>query len=142
VLFRSSFAFLLFVLFFCFFHPILYTAFDRELAKTKGVKTALIEHVMMLAIAVTIVSSIRLIGIMLLMSLLTVPQMTANLFTSQFKNIIFFSFLIGITGCFSGLFISFYLNVPSGATIIFVQVLLFFASKLVLFLRQKTIKQA
>jgi zinc transport system permease protein len=139
--FAGIFALLLITLFCRFFYPILYTAFDSESAKTKGIKTALIEHLMMLAIAITIVSSIRLIGIMLLMSLLTVPQMTANLFTSRFKNLIFYSVLTGIIGCFSGLFLSYYLNVPSGATIIFVQVILFLVCKAVIFLCQKTIKR-
>ena len=117
---------LLLILGFSFFlTQILYTAFDREFAQTKGIHVALIEHLMMLAIAVTIVSSIRLIGIMMLLSLLTIPQMTANVFTSRFKNIIVYSCLFGIIGCFSGLFLSYYLNVPSGAAIIFIQVILF-----------------
>ena len=135
-------AVLLLILFSVFFKPILYTAFDSEFAKTQGVKVALIEHLMMLAIAVTIVSSIRLIGIMLLMSLLTVPQMTANLFTSRLQKIILYSIGLGIAGCFSGLFLSYYLNVPSGAAIIFVQILVFLLCKTALFLYQKTIKRA
>jgi len=118
-------AFLLILVFSFFLKQILYTAFDREFAHTKGIPVAWIEHLMMLAIAVTIVSSIRLIGIMMLLSLLTIPQMTANIFTSRFKNIIISSCIIGIIGCFCGLFLSYYLNVPSGAAIIFVQVILF-----------------
>jgi len=128
--FVGSFTLLLIILFSCFFRSILYTAFDSELARTKGVRTRLIERLMMLAIAISIVASIRLIGIMLLMSLMTIPQMTANLFTSRFKNIIIYSILIGIAGCFSGLFLSYYLNVPSGAAIIFVQVALFLLCKI------------
>jgi len=117
---------LLLTLAFCFFlKQILYTAFDREFAQTKGLPVAWIEYLMMLAIAVTIVASIRLIGIMMLLSLLTIPQMTANTFTSTFKNILIYSCLIGIIGCFGGLFLSYYLNVPSGAAIIFIQVILF-----------------
>ncbi|GHT86407.1 zinc ABC transporter permease [Bacteroidia bacterium] len=138
--FAGILAVLLIATFILFFNPILYTAFDREFAQTQGVKTNLIEHLMMLAIAVTIVASIRLIGIMLLMSLLTVPQMTANLFTARLKNIIVYSILIGIAGCFSGLFLSYYLNVPSGAAIIFVQVILFLLCKTGIFLCKKTIK--
>ena len=140
--FAAVLAVVLSVLFLLFFKPILYTAFDSEFAKTQGVKVALIEHLMMLAIAVTIVSSIRLIGIMLLMSLLTVPQMTANLFTSRMQKIILYSIGLGIIGCFSGLFLSYYLNVPSGAAIIFVQILIFLLCKTTLFLCQKTIKHA
>jgi len=138
--FAGALAVLLSVLFMLFFKPILYTAFDSEFAKTQGVKVALIEHLMMLAIAVTIVSSIRLIGIMLLMSLLTVPQMTANLFTSRFHKIILYSIGFSIIGCFSGLFLSYYLNIPSGAAIIFVQTILFLLCKTALFLYQRTIK--
>lgn len=131
ILFAGIVALILICIFSLYLKPILYTAFDSEFAKTKGIKVGLIENLMMVAIAVTIVASIRLIGIMLLMSLLTVPQMTANLFTSKFRNIILYSILIGIVGCFSGLFISYYLNVPSGAAIIFVQVSLFLVCKIV-----------
>jgi len=139
--FAAVLAVLLSILFLFFFRPILYTAFDSEFAKTQGVRVKWIEQLMMLAIAITIVSSIRLIGIMLLMSLLTVPQMTANLFTSHLKIIILYSIGLGIICCFSGLFLSYFLNVPSGAAIIFVQILLFLFCKTVLFLYQKTIKR-
>ncbi|MDR2627434.1 MAG: metal ABC transporter permease [Dysgonamonadaceae bacterium] len=123
---------------FClFFNRILYTAFDREFAQTKGLPVHLIEQLMMLAIACTIVCAIRLVGIMLLLSLLTLPQMTANLFTSRFKNIILYSILVGLAGCVLGLFLSYYINVPSGATIIFVLVVVFLTCKAGVFIRKK-----
>jgi ABC-type Mn2+/Zn2+ transport systems, permease components len=122
---------LLILAFIYFFNPILYTAFDREYAKAKGLNIGLIENLMMVAIALTIVASIRLVGIMLLMSMLTIPQMTANLFTSKFQRIIIYAILIGLVGCVGGLFISYYLNVPSGACIIFVQIILFLICKLI-----------
>ena len=81
---------------------------------------------MMCFIAMTIVLSIRLVGIMLLMSLLTLPQITVNLFTSDFKKIIWGSIVIGFLGCVSGLVLSYFLNVPSGAFIILFLVVLFF----------------
>ena len=84
---------------------------------------------MMCCIAVTIVLSIRLVGIMLLMSLLTLPQITVNLFTSDFKKIIFGSIVIGFLGCVFGLVLSYFLNVPSGAFIILVLVLFFLVVK-------------
>ena len=121
---------LLIAVFIVFFNPILYTAFDREFAQTKGVRVRLIEQLMMLAIAVTIVLSIRLVGIMLLMSQLTIPQMTANLFTSRLKNIVFLSIGWGILGCLGGLFLSYFINVPSGATVVLIQIALFLLCKL------------
>ncbi|MCC8145353.1 MAG: metal ABC transporter permease [Bacteroidales bacterium] len=138
--FVGGFALLVSIFFIIYFKPILYTAFDSEFAKTQRIKVALIEHLMMVAIAICIVASIRLVGIMLLMSLMTVPQMTANLFTHRFRNMILYSIGIGIVGCFSGLFLSYYLNVPSGAAIIFVQVILFLICKALIFIGQKTIK--
>lgn len=138
--FVGSFTLLITLFFLVYFKPILYTAFDYEFAKTQGIKVSLIEHLMMIAIAICIVATIRLIGIMLLMSLLTIPQMTANLFTHRFRNMIFYSIGIGIVGCFSGLVFSFFLNVPSGAAIIFIQVILFLLCKALIFIHQKTIK--
>ncbi len=116
---------------------ILYVAFDRDFARTQGLPVAWIEYTMMFFIAVTIVLSIRLVGIMLLMSLLTLPQMTANLFTCDFRKMVVGSILIGFAGCVAGLILSYYLDVPSGAFIILVLVMLFLGVKTIkrLFIR-------
>jgi zinc transport system permease protein len=118
-----------------FYRQVLYTAFDPEYARTQGVRISIIEHLMMLAVAVTVVASIRLVGIMLLMSLLTVPQMTAALFASRMSVIMALSVAISIVGCLAGLFSSYFLNIPSGAAIIFVQAVVFLACKAVFILR-------
>jgi zinc transport system permease protein len=104
-------------------------AFDRNFALTQGMPVRLIEYAMMFCIAVTIVLAIRLVGIMLLMSLLTLPQITINLLTSDFKKIMLGSIALGFLGCIVGLFLSYYLNVPSGAFIILVLVLSFLIVK-------------
>ena len=109
--------------------PVMYVAFDRDFARSRGIPTRVISYVMAALIAVTIVLSIRLVGIMLLMSLLTLPQITVNLFTSDFKKIIFGSIAIGFLGCVAGLVLSYFLNVPSGAFIILVLVLFFLVVK-------------
>lgn len=118
------------LLFFIFFyHAIVSVSFDTEFARTRRVPTQFIEYAMMLFIAVTIVLSIRLVGIVLLMSLITVPQMTANLFTVNYSKIISLSILFSFVGCVAGLLLSYYLNVPSGAFIIFVLIVMFFIAK-------------
>jgi zinc transport system permease protein len=127
------FAFLLSAAMIIFYPQVLYTAFDSEFASTRGVKVSLTEHLMMFAVAVTVVVSIRLIGIMLLMSLLTVPQMTAALLTSRMNIMMILSTFISFTGCVAGLIVSYYINIPSGATIIFVQVVLFIFAKIITF---------
>nr|WP_262920343.1 metal ABC transporter permease [Parabacteroides sp. FAFU027] len=102
------------------YRSILYTAFDAEYARIQKLPVKFIEYLMMFFISTTIVFSIRLVGIVLLMSLVTIPQITANIFTYDFRKIIIYSVLIGVVGCLVGLFISYFLNVPSGAFIILV----------------------
>ena len=71
------------------------------------------EYVLMMFIALTIVACLRMVGIVLVISLLTIPQMTANLFSHRFHRIIWLSVGIGYLSCLGGLLISYYLNVPS-----------------------------
>lgn len=122
-------SFVLVLFFALFFYDIVSVSFDSEFAQTRRIPTQFIEYSMMLFIAITIVLSIRLVGIVLLMSLITVPQMTANLFTVNYSKIITLSILFSFIGCFAGLFLSYTLNVPSGAFIIFVLILMFFIAK-------------
>lgn len=107
------------------YRTIVSIAFDSTFARSQQLPVAAIEYLLMGLIAVTIVSTLRLVGIVLAMSLLTVPQMTANLFTVSFRRIIFLSILIGWVDCLAGLFISYWLNVPSGASIIFASIVIY-----------------
>ena len=116
---------LLIAFFACFLDPIIYIAFDREYARSQRIPVTLFEYVLMMFIALTIVACLRMIGIVLVISLLTLPQMTANLFTHSFKRIIWLSIAIGYIGCLGGLFLSYQMQVPSGAAIIFFSILVY-----------------
>lgn len=129
ILWIASLAGILILFFGLFLRTIVYVAFDRDFAVTQHLPVKWVEYAMMFFIAVTIVLSIRLVGIMLLMSLLTLPQITVNLFTADFRKIIWGSIGIGFAGCVAGLVLSYYLNVPSGACIILVLVILFLLLK-------------
>ena len=107
------------VFFTLFRHPIVYVAFDREFARSQGLRVQLLEYVLMMFIALTIVACLRMVGIVLVISLLTIPQMTANLFSQRFAGIIWLSIGIGYLSCLGGLYLSFRENIPSGASIIF-----------------------
>lgn len=115
-----------------FLREIIYVAFDSSFAKTQGLPVKFIEYMMMVLVAVTIVLSIRLVGIMLLMSLLTLPQMVVNQFTSDYRKIMYGSIVVGFLACIVGLVLSYYFNIPSGAFIILVLTVLFFGVKGVL----------
>lgn len=119
------------ILFFsCFLHPIISIAFDPEFSRSQGLPVALFEYILMTFIALTIVLSLRMVGIVLVISLLTIPQMTANLFSNKFTHIVGLSIAIGYLCCMGGLFISYFLNVPSGASIIFLSIIIYAIAKI------------
>ncbi len=113
------------------YRTILYVSFDEQFARTRGIPVMLVNYILIVLVALTIVLSIRVAGIILVLSLLTIPQNTANLFTSSFGKILAWSVVIGFIGAISGLIASYYLNIPSGATIIFALVVIYLLGRLV-----------
>jgi zinc transport system permease protein len=101
--------------------------FDEEFASVTGVKTPFLEYLLLVLIAMTIVVLIRVAGIILVIAMLTAPAATAALFTSKLKNRMFLSILIGLFYSFLGLWISYNSDIASGATIVFVSVIIYFA---------------
>lgn len=120
-----------------YLRPVVHTAFDPEFAGIMGVPVAFFRYTMSVIIALAIVISIRSVGIILVLSLFTIPQITAMLFTRNFVKIIPLSALFGITGSLVGLFSSYFFNIPSGAAIIFFLTSQFLVIKLVVMLRDQ-----
>lgn len=119
------------VSFFILFYRIILTiAFDESHARTMRLPVDLINYTLMTLIALVIVLSIRVSGIILVISFLTIPQSTANLFARSFKQIMFTSVGISLVTSVAGLYLSYWLNVPSGATIIMVMVVVFVFARL------------
>jgi zinc transport system permease protein len=117
---------LILIFIFSFFHRlILFISFDEQFALTRKAPVQGINYLMLGLVALTIVLSIKIAGIILVISLLTIPQNAANLFSNQFKKIIIYSIVIGFAGSFSGLIISYFLDIPSGASIIFSLVIIY-----------------
>lgn len=114
-----SLTFVVLLTFILFYRIILFVSFDEQFARTRGIPVMLVNYTLIILVALTIVLSIRVAGIILVLSLLTIPQNTANLFTNNFSRILIWSVIIGFIGAFTGLLVSYYLNIPSGATIIF-----------------------
>lgn len=112
-----------------FMRTIVCTAFDPVFARSLRLPVAAVEYVMMALTAMTIVATLRLVGIVLAMSLLTIPQLTANLFTYRFANMSLLSIVFGLVYCVAGLVVSYWLNVPSGASIIFVSIVIYMSLK-------------
>ncbi|WP_461644214.1 metal ABC transporter permease [Labilibaculum euxinus] len=117
--------------FFFLLRPILFVAFDEEFARTQKAPVQFLNYLLISLVALAIVLNIRVVGIILVISFLTIPQTIANMFTNDFKKMIFGSIAFGILGSFIGLLVSYRINAPSGATIIFSFVILFVIAKLV-----------
>ena len=112
-------ALVLVLLFVLGYRRILYIAFDADFARVRGLRVELWERLLLLLVAVSLVLTIRSVGIMLLLSLLTLPQTTVGLFTSDFRQIIFGSIILSALANVGGLLLSYYvLSVPSGVLII------------------------
>ena len=89
----------------------------------------LVNYMMIILISVTIVMCIRVVGIILLIALLTIPVVTANIFYKDFKRIMVASIVLGFVGMLVGLYISFEVNLPSGAAIILAQSVIWLGCK-------------
>ncbi len=121
---------LLIFIFALFYRLILFVSYDQDFARTHKVSVNLINYILISLVAVTIVLNIKVVGIIMVISLLTIPQSIANLFTRIFRNIIWLSVVISFVGVFTGLIFSYWLNIPSGASIIFALVIYFVMAKL------------
>ncbi len=130
ILLMAGLSLILIIVFIAFYRIILFISYDQEFAKTHRIAVNLINYILISLVALTIVLNIKVVGIILVISLLTIPQSTANLFTKNFKNIIIASIVIGLIGAFLGLVISYKINIPSGASIIFSLVIIFILAKL------------
>jgi len=111
--------------------PIVYVAFDEGYAQTHKAPVQFLNYLMIALVALAIVLNIRVVGIILVISFLTIPQTIANMFTQDFGRMILGAIAFGIMGSLLGLFMAYELNIPSGATIIFSFVILFIVAKLV-----------
>ena len=97
----------------------------------------LIRNIMAVLVAMAIVLSIRTMGIILVLSLFTIPQNTALLFRNNFREIVWGSVLFGSTGSVVGLLLAAWLDIPGGAAIIFVLTLQFLFCKGALIIKRR-----
>ena len=111
--------------------PVMYTAFDRDFARSRGIPTRVISYLMAALVAVTIVLSIRIMGIVLLISLVTMPVVIVNTLSRSYRTIALTAPLVAVAGNVAGLVASYNFEVPPGAAIIFTLTLTLILVKLV-----------
>ena len=121
--------------------PIMYLAFDRDFAASQGIASRAASYILTVVVAITIVLAIRIMGIVLLLSLFTIPAVTANILSKSYAKITLLSAAIAVCGAVGGLVASYNWEIPPGTCIIFILTVALIAAKL-LSLRSKKVKNA
>lgn len=105
--------------------------FDEEFLKVRGANVTIIEVVVNIIIALSVVVLIKVTGIILVLALLAVPSATSMLVSKRFIPRVLISSMFGIAYCFIGIILSYEMGLPTGATIIIVSSIIYFIIKLV-----------
>lgn len=105
--------------------------FDEEFVKVIGINVNYLECFMYILISLSIVILIKVVGIILIIALLTIPPAIAKLFTNKLNRIMIIASTIGIIFSISGILVSYQFNIPSGATIILISIMAYLMATLV-----------
>jgi zinc transport system permease protein len=115
--------------FIIFYRTILYISFDESYARTYSSYVDIIKYITTSLMALTIVLNIRMAGVVLVLSLLTIPPNIAMIFTRVYFRIVLWSVVAGFVGTATGYAISYFAGIPVGATIIFTLVIIWVIAK-------------
>lgn len=107
------------------YKELMFISFDPEMAQVVGVPAAQLYYLLLGLIAVTIVISIRVVGVILVEALIVTPAAAAYQLTDDFHRMMGIAVGIGVLSAIAGLFLSYWLNVASGATIVLTATALF-----------------
>ncbi len=114
--------------------------FDEEFARISGIKVDFLYMVLMILIALTTVVLIKVVGVVLVIAMLTIPAAISNLFTHNLRNMMFFAIIIGCVVTFYGTLMSLNFDLPPGATIVISLASLFIISLLIKNIKQVIVK--
>jgi len=113
-----------------FYKELLFITFDPEMAEITGVPVRKLSYLLLSLVALTIVLSIKSVGVVLVSALIVTPAAAAYQLTDNFKTMMVLSIIFGIGASVVGLFLSYWLDTSSGATIVLTATLAFFISSL------------
>lgn len=111
-----------------FYRQLLFVAFDPTVAAASGIPARALEYLLLALLGATIVTAIQAVGIVMVVALLVTPSATAYLFTRRFHHMVLASVALGSLSAFLGIYLSYYLDLASGAAIILVATALFFVT--------------
>lgn len=109
-----------------YFRKITFTSLSEDLAWTSGIATHYIDFIFYILLSLAVVLGVKLLGIILVSSLLITPAVTSKIITRSFRSYILVSVAFSLLSFVCGLFISYHFDLPSGATIVVVSSIIFF----------------
>jgi zinc transport system permease protein len=118
----SVISFLVILLIFLLYKELFLLSFDEEHAKASGIAAKSVHFIFILMVALVIAASMRIVGILLVSSLMTLPVAASIRIAKGFKQTIFYSILFGELSVLGGLIISYYLDLAPGGTIVMIAV--------------------
>jgi len=113
-----------------FYKELLFVTFDAEMAEVTGVPAGRLYFLLLSLVALTVVLSIKVVGIVLVSALIVTPAAAAYQLTEDFRRMMLLAVLIGVASAVGGLLLSYPLNTASGATIVLLATVIFFVSAL------------
>ncbi len=129
--------FLVVVLVIAFFNDWKAFLFDEEFASIIGIKTTFLDYLLLILVSLTVVVLIRVAGIIMILALFTAPAAIAGLYSEKLKKRMIYAIILGVFFCITGLWISYTLNIASGASIVILSVVFYFAAYAIRFVRFK-----
>jgi len=119
------------LLLFLFYRELYFIAFDEEVARVSGIRVTWLNFMLVTIVAVIIALSIRIVGTLLIGALMVIPTIAAQRFRVGFAKTVLLSLIFAIGSVLLGIIVSFYLSLPSGATIVMFVLLIFILSLVV-----------
>jgi ABC-type Mn2+/Zn2+ transport system permease subunit len=110
---------------FVFYRPLLFWCFDREVAKVHGVPVLAMDTLFALMLATLLVATLNILGVTLIISAVVIPASIARLLSNHFGYMMIISGLIGAAISFAGIYMSYYLDIASGASVVLLSTLMF-----------------
>jgi zinc transport system permease protein len=110
------------------YRKLIYITFDEEQAKVSGLQVTKLNYLFVVLAGVTVIASMRLVGILLISSLIVIPTITAMMFEKGFRKTTVISVSLSVFSVVTGIFISYILNLAPGGTIVLVSIGIFIAT--------------
>ena len=119
------------IIYFIFYNRLLLISFDEKFAKSSGISVTFYQFLIALITAFVVVLGMRMMGTLLISSLIVFPAVIAKKLTKSFKGLACISVITSIICFILGILVSFYLNLPAGAAIVAIYIILLFIVNIV-----------